>query len=282
MIYKLNLALKIIISLTLAGYVYLFYYDYKYPLLSLILAYVVGSFLLSPLLQHKFWKFFVYTLDLVMLTYFSYATGNAYFSLFYYILLIPENNIKGSFFLSLLSIPVVAYNFYQTNFYDFFYLSFVVGLNLFLLKNIYFYKGLNKLIQEKTSIAQENYLEYLRCKTKSEFYKKYYEVSTTLRLFKKGKISPEFFGSFLYNILNADGVVLYNKEDKECYKYGCDIDCSIIEERLCEDRLYINEEINKILGFRYIFSKKFDNFRLLVMYKEFLLEEDEIINLMMQ
>ena len=282
MVDKLNFAIKIIIFLTLSVYVYLFDYDYKYSLFFLILAYAIGSFLLIPLLHHKFLKFFVYTLDLVMLTYFSYATGNVYFSLFYYLLLISENSFKHTFFLILISIPIVVYNFYQTNFYDFFYLSFVVGLNLFLLKNIFLYKDLNKVIQEKISIAQENYLNYIRCRSKSEFYKKYYEVSMTLNLFKKGKISPEFFGSFLYDLLNADCVIVYSTENEECYNYGCYIDCSIVKDKLFEDKLYTNEDINKALNFRYIFSKKIGSFRLILVYKEFLLEEDEIINIMMQ
>lgn len=281
MIYKLNFIIKLLISLTLVGYVYFFNYDYKYPLLFLILAYMVGSFLISPLLQHKFLKFFVYTSDLVMLTYFSYATGNIYFLLFYYLLLIPENNLKHILFLSLITMPVVVYNFYQTNFYDFFYVSFVIGVNLFLIKNVYLNKNLNELVSKKISTAQESFLNFLKCKSKSEFYKKYYEVSTTLNLFKKGKISPMFFGKFLYDILNADCIIVYDLEKNDYFKYGCELDYSFITEKLCDDKLYVNNEINKELGFKYIFSKKFGNFCLVIFYKEFILDEDDILNLIM-
>ncbi|WP_297887706.1 hypothetical protein [Sulfurihydrogenibium sp.] len=282
MLNKINILIKILISITLFVYIYLFDYDYKVPLMSLIVAYLIGSIILNPLLQNNLWKFLVYILDIIMLTYFSYTTGNIYFSIFYYLLLIPERNLKQTTILILLSLPMVIYNFYQTNFYDFVYISLIVGINLFLIKNIYFSKKIEDEILKNVSITQECLTNYLKCKSKSQLYRKFYEVSIILNLFKRNKISAETFGKLLYENLNADAIVVYNNDESECYKFGCDLDCDKFFSLIKEEKLYVNEHPNIELGYRYIISKKINNNHLVLLYKNYILDEEDIVNLIKQ
>ncbi|PMP61890.1 MAG: hypothetical protein C0198_04425 [Sulfurihydrogenibium sp.] len=282
MLENINIITKILISLTLLAYVYFFDYDYKKPLIALIFAYIVGSFILNPILKNRILKFFVYFFDLVMLSYFSYATGNSYFSLFYFLLILPEKNIKDYIILSLISIPTIAYNFYQTNFYDFTYVALALGITLFGIKNIIFSKNLEETVESYVSKTKESFINYLRCKSKSEFYRKFYDVSATVNLFKKGKVSPEYFGSFLYKNLNVDCVLIYDKQSQECYTYGCKYECQDIFNENLEEKIYINETINNKTGNKYILVKFFNDYILLLVYKEYILDEDEIINLIVR
>lgn len=279
---KINILIKTLISITLISYIFLFDYDYKIPLLSLSLAYFIGSVILNPLLQNNFWKFFVYILDIAMLTYFSYATGNIYFSLFFYLLLIPEINLKQLLLIILLSIPMVLYNYYQTNFYDFIYISLVIGLNFFILKNVFYSKSLEDEKLKNIYITQESFINFLKCKSKLEFYKKFYELSTTLNLFKRDKISPEIFSKFMYENLNVDTIIIYDIDQNKCYKFGNDLDCDKALNIIKDEKLYVNENANAELGYKYIISKRINNIYLILFYKDYILDEEEIINLIMQ
>ncbi len=276
---KINVLIKILIVLGLISYMFIFDYDYKTPLFFLILAYLIGSIILNPLLQSNYLKFFVYLTDLVMLSYFSYATGNIYFSLFYYLLLVYENSFKHTIILILISLPVVFYNYYQTNFYDIVYILLFVGMSLFVFKNVLYSKKLEEEKLKNVSIFQESFLNFLKCKSKLDYYKKYYEINTTLNLFKRDRISPETLNKFLYENLNADCVIVYDTYEDECYISGDNLDCKKVLTMIEDEKLYINENINKEFGYKYILFRKINHIFLILFYKEFILDEEEIIKL---
>ncbi len=277
---KLEYIIRLIIVISILVYVNLYNFDYKIPLSILSFSYFIGSLILLPLRQGDFLKHFLYIIDTSIIVYFTFTTGSIYFSIFWIPFLFYMKKLHDVILFSIYTFIVFGIPLYISNFSDFTLIFILFSFVVVLFKSYFETKYYKERISHYNDLAKEMYKENLKCTDKLEFYKKFYNIHNTISLFKKGKLDPQIFVNNLFENLNADSVILYNRSlndftIKSLYK----IDLDDINIEQFEDKIYINEHFNSKLGFKYIISKHFDGYILLIFYKNAILDGEEILKL---
>jgi hypothetical protein len=217
----LQILIRFILALSIIVYVQLYNFDFKTPLTLLSIAYFVGTLVLYPLHNHKFLKHLLFLFDVLLINYFMYTTGNIYFSLFFITFIFFVENLIDLVFMSIYTISIFGVALYLSGFFDFTYIFIILGFWLVLLKYFSDKSLLEKQKEEINSLAKNLYIENLKCNDKSEFYRKFYDLSTAVKMFKSGKLDQEIFIKELYENLNCNGLVLFNINTKEKLKKDC-------------------------------------------------------------
>jgi hypothetical protein len=211
----LQILIRFILALSIIIYVQLYNFDFKTPLTLLSIAYFVGTLVLYPLHNHKFLKHILFLFDILLISYFMYTTGNIYFSLFFITFIFFVENLIDLVFMSIYTISIFGVALYLSDFFDFTYIFIILGFWLVLLKYFSDKNLLEKQKEEINSLAKNLYIENLKCNDKSEFYRKFYDLSTAVKMFKSGKLDPEIFIKELYENSNCNGLVLFNINTKK-------------------------------------------------------------------
>lgn len=277
---KLEYLIRFIIVISILVYVNFYNFDYKIPLSILSFSYFIGSLILFPLRQGDFLKHFLYIIDTSIIVYFTFTTGSIYFSLFWIPFLFYIKKFHDVILFSIYTFVIFGISFYISNFSDFTLIFLLFSFIVVLVKNYFETKYYKERLSHYNDLAKEIYTENLKCAGKLELYKKFYNIQNAISLFKKGKLDPQIFVNNLFENLNADSVILYNRllndfTIKSLHK----IDLESINIEQFEDKVYINEYFNSKLGFKYIISKHFDGYILLILYKNAILDEEEILKL---
>ncbi len=273
-------ALRLIIVVSILVYINFYNFDYKIPLSILAVSYFIGSLILYPLSRGNFLKHFLYIIDVSIITYFTYTTGSTYFSLFWIPFLFYMKNIYDVILFSIYTFIIFGISLYLSGFSDFTVIFLLFSFIVVLVKDYFETQYFKKRISYYNNIAKEIYLENLKCNDKSMFYKRFYNIYNAISLFKNRKLEDSRFVNTLFENLNADSIILYDKVTNNFFtKSLSKIQLKNIDVKLFEDKIYVGEYFNRELGFKYIISKHFDNHILLILYKNTILDEEEILKI---
>ncbi|WP_299239485.1 hypothetical protein [Sulfurihydrogenibium sp.] len=276
----LQVLTRFILALSIIVYVQLYNFDFKIPLTLLSIAYFVGMLVLYPLHSHKFLKHLLFLFDVLLINYFMYTTGNIYFSLFFITFIFFAENLIDLVFMTLYTISIFGVAIYLSGFSDFTYIFITLGFWLILLKYFLDKNLLEKQKEEINNLAKNLYIENLKCNDKSEFYRKFYDLSTAVRMFKSGKLDPEIFIKELYENLNCNGIVLFNINTKEKQKKGLlNFDEAVLDDFNLAPKTYVNDYLNLRTGYEFIIVRQINDYFILVFYKSAILDDSEILDI---
>jgi len=276
----LHILIRFILALSIIVYVQLYNFDFKTPLTLLSIAYFVGTLILYPLHNHKFLKHLLFLFDILLISYFMYTTGNIYFSLFFITFIFFVENLIDLVFMSVYTISIFGVALYLSGFFDFTYIFIVLGFWLVLLKYFSDKSLFEKQKEEINNLAKNLYIENLKCNDKFEFYRKFYDLSTAVKMFKSGKLDPEIFIKELYGNLNCSGLVLFNINTKEKLKKGL----LNFNERILDDfnlipKTFVNDDLNLKTGCEFIIVRQINDYFILIFYKSAILDDSEILDI---
>jgi hypothetical protein len=215
-------------------------------------------------------KLFFLFLDVGVLIYFIYLTGNPYISLFYLTLLPVYFQNKINFFsYILLIIFLVIFSYYLTNYIDFTLISIIT------VSYISFFAILKKIKEYNDEI---NHLKNNLISLTTKFIDNYNKAkSYDLSEFSKISLKDDKKAIFeLFSKLNTTGISLFDIENNKCVsiaKGSCDKKLlNYIENKIYSFKyegdyviivpLYKNDEISKVMFFFYSSERLFDNFNI--------------------
>jgi hypothetical protein len=209
-----------------------------------------------------------------------YTTGNIYFSLFFITFIFFVENLIDLVFMGIYTISIFGVALYLSGFFDFTYIFIILGFWLVLLKYFSDKSLLEKQKEEINSLAKNLYIENLKCNDKSEFYRKFYDLSTAVKMFKSGKLDQEIFIKELYENLNCNGLVLFNINTKEKLKRGLlNFNEEILDNFNLIPKTYVNDDLNLKTGCEFIIARQINGYLILIFYKSAILDDSEILDI---
>jgi len=209
-----------------------------------------------------------------------YTTGNIYFSLFFITFIFFVENLIDLVFMSIYTISIFGVALYLSGFFDFTYIFIILGFWLVLLKYFSDKSLLEKQKEEINNLAKNLYIENLKCNDKSEFYRKFYDLSTAVKMFKSGKLDQEIFIKELYENLNCNGLVLFNINTKEKLKKGLlNFNEGILDDFNLIPKTYVNDDLNLKTGCEFIIVRQINDYLILIFYKSAILDDSEILDI---
>ena len=276
----LQILIRFILALSIIVYAQLYNFDFKTPLTLLSIVYFVGTLILYPLHNHKFFKTSFIFIDILLINYFMYTTGNIYFSLFFITFIFFVENLIDLVFMTIYTISIFGVALYLSGFFDFTYIFIALGFWLVFLKYFSDKNLLEKQKEEIDSLAKNLYIENLKCNDKSEFYRKFYDLSIAVKMFKSGKLDPEIFIKELYENLNCNGLILFNINTKEKLKKGLlNFNEEILDDYNLIPKTYVNDNLNLKAGCEFIIVRQINYYFILIFYKSAILDDSEILDI---
>jgi hypothetical protein len=209
-----------------------------------------------------------------------YTTGNIYFSLFFITFIFFVENLIDLVLMSIYTISIFGIALYLSGFFDFTYIFIILGFWLVLLKYFSDKSLFEKQKEEINSLAKNFYIENLKCNDKSEFYRKFYDLSTAVKMFKSDKLDPEIFIKELYENLNCNGLVLFNINTKEKLKRGLlNFNEGILDDFNLIPKTYVSDDLNLKTGCEFIIVRQINDYLILIFYKSAILDDSEILDI---
>lgn len=265
--------LILVVSVIMTGSFYNF--DFKLPLIVLSLVYFFQSVILYPVLRGTLFKYLTYGIDAAYILYVINITDQVYLSIFWF-MLIAGLRLKREIVAAILpSVLISGFSFYKSGFYDFTLVflsvaSMVVILNFFLRQ-----QQKDQKIKALVELNKELYKDNLVCNDRKDFLERFYNLKKALKSFKNGETDPEHLCDVLYSSLNCDGVVLVDTRTGE-YHLRSKLD---ISDEAVSFILQGNiEGIKKELSIRFVVLKDIGDYRLALIYREYVLIDRELID----
>lgn len=264
--------LILVVSVIMTGSFYNF--DFKLPLIVLSLVYFFQSLILYPVVKESFLKYLIYIIDAAYILYVINITDQVYLSIFWF-MLIANLRLKLEILAVLFpSILISGYSFYKSGFYDF-TLVFLSVASMVVIINFIIQK--QKKEQEVKTLAElikDLYKDNLICTDRKEFLERFYKLKKTIKNFQDGQIDTEHLCDALYESLNCDAVIAVNIHTGEYHLKG---KLSISDETVSHILQNNIEGIKKDLNVRFVILKDIANYRIALVYREYIMIDRELI-----
>lgn len=273
----LGYLIRLLLTLSIATVLIFYNYDFKIPLIALSSVYFLQYIILSPLLKDIPLRYFIYLVDFGFVGYTVYTTDQIYLSLFLFLLLADITRKVDFYILSTLAFGITSIFFYRLGFYEFIVVYLSIGI-LFVL--FVFLKEIDRRDRDYKSLSEITksiYTDNLVCSDKMEFFRRYYEITQSIKKLKKGEINLEDCGDTLYRNLNCDGLFILNREDGSIVckgKQSCEPEALDLASNLDI------EELKKRLSVRFIVIREVEDYIILILYKDYVLIDKDILEAM--
>lgn len=264
-----QIVIRSLISLSVITTVLFYNFDFKVPFVILSTFYLIQYIVLSPFLKEKILKYVVYLIDYLFLGYVVYITDNVYLSLFFIPFIMNAKNKFDVLVLSSFTIPILLLTVYKSGVFEFTILYVLTGLILSILE---FFKSKNQLEKKYNKVVElskDLYKDNLLIQDKMDFYSRFYNITNVIKRIRERKIEPKDAVKILYDNLNADGVIVYDRESDRCY-YDGNFNCN---EELIETLK--NRKVN--LDTKYVVIRDLGHIYLVIVYREYILVDQELL-----
>lgn len=248
-----DLLIRIIFAINILSFMKIGYFEYKDSLIVGLIVYIIGYILIYSFHKEKYLGFFNYFYDFGFLIFFLYSIQHPYLSLYF----APFwfSHVKNKYHLTfsvLLSIILITYGFYISNFSEYTLIALAATFYMVLLKFRLSQKEINDFIEENKEIMEKLYNENIKQKNFIDKFENINDLIKILRAYKNEEISIDELIAGIYDITKADGVVFLDFESKICKKIGI-YECQDISKK---------EKYNKSINF------KFNGKSIYILYKE--------------
>lgn len=265
---RLILVISVIMALSFYNF------DFKIALIVLSLVYFFQSIILYPVLRGSILRYIIYLIDFGFIVYMTYITDQIYLSLFWFLLI---SNIASKLEMLTLLVPsvvITGFSFYRSGFYDFnlVFLSIasLVVISNFLVEKEKIEKKLNGFVELSKNLYRDN----LVCNDQKEFYQRYYNITQAVRNLISGGLKSEIFCETLFDNLNCDAVFVMDLQTG----WFCSKGMFTADETTLT--LLSNDDIDsakRLLGVKFIILKDLGNYRVVLIYKDYVLIDRQLI-----
>lgn len=268
--------IRLLLTLSVISSVVLYDYDFRFPIIILSISYFFQFLILYPVLKKSIFRYIVYLIDFAFLFYVVKITDNVYLSLFPLFLLFELKGKVDIYILSILASTMVGYGFYKSGLYDLtlIYLAIVIIIAVI---NFNFEKdSLKKSLSNMADIAKNIYRDNLICSDKMDFYMRYFNINSSVKKISEDKIKVEDFKKVLFQNLNCDAVIIFDKHKDELHIEGT-LDISNIQEIENYIKNLDIDGIKKALNVKYSLVKEIKGYTIVLIYKNYILIDKGLI-----